>query len=130
MLDKILTAQDRYKNYRLYVAKHIKERYRITPAIEWDAPRGNPVSAYILRGSWVVGCECLETIYYQPGEAFFCPNCLNATNGHAPRPVLMPDNRQAIEAALLERPNPQNRNWLLGETLDLLQAQNIIHLGA
>lgn len=128
MLDTILTANKRFKNYRGYIEKAIKKRYTIVPQIDWNNPSGVPLPAYILRGAWVVGCECLETVFYEPGEAFFCPNCLNATNGHQPRPVEMPSERAIIEGLLLKRPDPNTRNWLAGESTDDLLLENFTHL--
>lgn len=127
MLTKILTAVDHAKNYEAYIQKHVKIRYKVASPIDWNNPVGNPAHAYILRGSWVVGCECGECVYYEPPKAFFCPNCLNGENQHRPRPVIIPAERSQIEVLLLNRPNPNNRNWLVGETVEQLQAENSDH---
>jgi len=128
MLTKILTAVDKFKNYEGYIAKHVKIRYGMVAPIAWANPGGIEAYAYILRGAWVVGCECGECVFYEPGKPFFCPNCLNAENGHRPRPVVMPVERSQIEVVLLQRPNPNNRNWLVGETVKQLNDENLIHL--
>jgi hypothetical protein len=37
------------------------------------------------------------------------------------------DHRVEVERILMERPNPRNRNWLPGETVFTLLAENIAH---
>lgn len=128
MIVKILTANDHIKNYEAYILKHVRLRWKQVSPIAWNNAGGNPAYAYILKGTWVVGCECGECIYYEPGRAFFCPNCLNGENQHRPRPVIMPEERNAIEVLLLQRPNPLNRNWLLGETIAQLREENAVHI--
>jgi len=41
--------------------------------------------------------------------------------------VEFPEDRATIEAILLLRPNPANRNWLPGETLADLVLENVVH---
>lgn len=128
MLKFILTANKKYRNYERYIEELVKTRYTIDSAIDWQSLAGEPLYAYILRGAWVVSCECGETLFYEPGKSFFCPTCLNAHIAHSARPVIMPENRKEIEELLLKRPNPQNRNWLVGESLENLIAENEVNL--
>ena len=89
---------------------------------------GPAVAAYVIRGNWVADCPfCRETIVVEPGQPFTCPNCTMAENGGKARPLAMPEQRAEIEAALLQRPVPDNRNWLVGETVEDLVRENRAH---
>lgn len=85
-----------------------------------------PAVAVVQRGAWVAFCPspgCPSGEFVEPGLPFFCCVCANAAVGHLWRPVVWPANRGAIEAALGERPVPQTRNWLPGETPESLRAE-------
>jgi hypothetical protein len=56
-----------------------------------------------------------------------CSNCFNGTVGGLWRRVELPGEMSQIEAALLVRPVPNNRNWRPGETVEDLIAENIEH---
>lgn len=89
---------------------------------------GSPVSAYILHGIWKARCECAGCEVVDLDEPLFmCCSCWNRAEGHRWRPVVLPDEREAIERALLLRPMVENRNWLAGESLAALEAENVEH---
>lgn len=122
--------------YRNWIASMVVTRWGVIP--DWR-PQGTPRPAFILRGQWTVACDvCTEQVIYEPGELFYCPNCCNARNDNHARPVLVPHERQGIEALLVRRVDPVTRNWwpdgairdlrgggwMAGETLrDLIREQ-------
>lgn len=55
------------------------------------------------------------------GTTFRCAICVLAC------PALWPADKEAIDALLQLRPAPQTRNWLPGEPLTALVAENIEH---
>lgn len=130
MIVKIMTANHHKKNYRGYIEAAIRARLgTLAPRIPWDKPDPAvpPVLAWVYEGYLVASCECGGNIFYEPGEVFFCPDCLNLGTGGQPRTVLMPEGFAEGEQLLVQRPNLANRNWLRGETLADLIAENIEH---
>lgn len=115
--------------YRNFVRRQVEARWPAANVpIFWERVQGVPAAAFVQDSSWVVGCpDCSEHIVAQVGEPLFCPNCCNVQNAGAPRPVIFPPNRGAIEAALLRRPVPATRNWLPGEPVEQLRAENAAH---
>lgn len=85
----------------------------------------DPIVAYIAAGSWVVDCECGAGNAVDLDGA--CARCFGCGAVH--ENVVMPParERERIEAVLLERPKPFNRNWRRPETVDTLRAENILH---
>lgn len=88
-----------------------------------------PLVPQVLQGRWVVECPvlgCGGAELMADGGLFFCCACRNADIGNAYRRVMLPaDNiRIAVEAALLKRPDRENRNFLAGETVAALLAEN------
>ena len=80
------------------------------------------INAKINHGQWIVSCEC-------NGGAFTCPKvkvacCFDC--GRVYLSVKFPKNLATIERLLLGRPMV-NRNWIKGETVKLLMAENIEH---
>lgn len=134
MLATIVTAQDMdivieaggYCNWVLALAR---ARYGTSIAIDWTIDQSaQRAQAEIHAGKWVVQCpDCPEKLLYEPGQPFFCPNCLNGNVGNKTRGVNVPYDRAMIERLLIKRPNPLNRNWLADETLMDLKVENIIH---
>lgn len=95
--------------------------------INWAAARGE-ATAQVIRSNWVAVCPfCAGGILIQPGEPFFCPDCMMQGNGFLPMGIRWPENRTAIEAVLVQRPNPMNRNWYPWESVDVLTAENLEH---
>jgi hypothetical protein len=85
-----------------------------------------PLAAYVNHGRWVVMCECGGAqLASKDDPRFFCVSCLNESHGAKWRPVTWPKPREvaAIEGQLRPRLT-ENANWLPGETVDTLQAEN------
>jgi hypothetical protein len=130
----IKTAKQQYGvqkaggNYRVWLQGLVNMRWG-KRLIDWK-PAREPVRAWINKGDWAVNCpDCPESLIAEPGEPFFCPHCLNVKNGGRVRPVVFPENRVQIEAALLRRIDPNRRNWYPHETLDQLLQENAAHSG-
>lgn len=87
------------------------------------------VLARVNDGRWIADCPdefCGGAEYVSfDSPFFFCCECRNAAVGHLPLPVTVPGVklRGEIEAALLPRP-VRNRQWLPGETVAKLRAEN------
>lgn len=133
MINQILTCNTHKRNYRQYILSAARATFgSAMPAIQWGTvDQQHPVVAWVYRGYWVVTCECRGQVYYEPGEPFFCPDCLNVLTAGTPRAVLMPENRAEAERLLCERPNMENRNWEPGESVAVLETENqiFIHKG-
>ena len=85
------------------------------------------VNAYHNHGRWVADCStpyCTEAHLVEPGDVFTCGNC--HTNHGA---VAFPADKYLVDAALSRRIIPETRNWLPGETVDDLRAENAAHEG-
>lgn len=124
---KILTGKDQFSvkkrgGYRQYVHSLLLMRYGMAP--DWELC-DSPVTAWINQGNWAADCECGGSMIVEPGEPYICPDCCNAAQGGKARPVIWPDEKKDIEAVILERPFPRNRNWLATETLETLVEQNV-----
>ncbi len=91
-----------------------------------NVPQGS-VFAEVNHGRWVAGCLfCTGAQAAAPGVPFFCFSCGMAKNDGYTANIIFPDNAEAIEQALLLRPMA-NRNWIRGETIDFLIAENREH---
>lgn len=92
-------------------------------------PSAPPLYAQVAHSYWAVQCECREVLDIDFGEDYFCPNCLNLAHEGKARRVIFPtlSMRADIEKVLSFRPNPDNRNWLPGETPEMLKQENIAH---
>lgn len=107
-----------------------------------EAPDAQPVFAYVNAGRWLArcpecprGCELLSRSPMPTGKParnrrdwFWCNSCQNASAGNRFRPVIWPT--EAFIAKLLEllAPRPtEATNWLPGETLDFVRAENMEH---
>jgi len=113
----------------MFVSKTIRQNWGQPLRIAWDETHGE-VLAEVVRSSWRVKCPfCAGALVAEPGEPFFCVDCLMQANGFQPMRVIWPGNRHAIEVVLLHRPDPLTRNWLPnnGETLDYLIFENEQH---
>lgn len=101
---------------------------------EHGTARGKAL-AMIVGGRWVIACPtCPQraAAHTSSGgrvELFRCPLCHNAAAGKRPFQVLWPSRAQAgrIERILACRPDPATRNWVPGESLHMLCAENIQH---
>ena len=103
----------------------MRERFHIPEGI-LDV-KMEPVQAFVNRGRWIVICpHCGGGEYAWEEGAFFCCSCLNSYMGHKYRRLAFPEDRQAIEDALVVRPLA-NRNWNPKETVEDLVKENEEH---
>ena len=104
-------------------------------AMYWqgDEPHGlaKTVEAFAVvnHGRWIVRCPWCSGAQNASREdrRVFCCNCGNAAVKGQWIPVIWPKNWAAIERVLLDRPDPDTRNWERHETLDELIAENTEH---
>jgi hypothetical protein len=82
------------------------------------------VLSRIEHGRWVVTCiNCSTSALTQPEwRLACCGEC-----GCQMRKVVIPIDYQKIEEILLLRLRRENQNWLPGETLEQLFAENLAH---
>lgn len=119
-------AVRRAGGYRRFVEQCAAARWAGMACVNWEQ-RGE-VRAYVARSSWRVDCPwCREAIVAEPGEGFFCPNCMMVANEGKAAAVVFPAEREEIERALLMRVDPETRNWLLHETVEDLLRENLEH---
>lgn len=120
----------RLGGYRRYVEHHTRARWPMltqTLRIDWRNTAGE-VLAMVIRGSWRAGCPfCNGSVFCEPSEPFFCPDCAMQGNQFRPMRVVMPERRQDIERLLRMRPDPNTRNWIPPETVENLIAENLEH---
>jgi len=126
---RIKSAKDQFSvqkagGYRQFVELHSARRWQT--GVNWEV-RGI-VAAEIHRSAWVVSCPfCRNAQVAEFGEPFFCVDCVMQGNGFKAMGIIFPENIDKIERILLKRPDPNTRNWLLGETIEQLIAENIDH---
>lgn len=108
-MDKIISAKDicerdGARTYRQWIVKCSRAYGKIYNG----RVEGLAVQAVIEGGRWIAHCNaprCNGCEYVRSDEPiFFCLSCGNAINGGSARPVVFPEEREAIEAALVERP--------------------------
>jgi len=124
-MQRYFASHGEHMSYRDYLLKVMRGYWpNANPQLSWE-PGGKPLKAEIGSSNWRVRCDvCSEIIIYEPGEVFICPQCANSSNSYRARNVLMPDNRAEIENILLQRPDPQTRDWFPNETVEQLLAEN------
>jgi hypothetical protein len=79
-------------------------------------------------GRWVARCPrplCTNALAVEPGQLLFVCTGLGGCGIDAP--VVWPADPQAIEMILEMRPVSRTRNWVPGETLEDLLAENAAH---
>lgn len=75
-------------------------------------------------GRWVARCPargCYSAKQLNPGEGFICDDCRHITD------VVWPPDTDIIEHLLVLRPDVTTRNWLPGESVDILWMENLRH---
>ena len=94
-------------------------------------PRGsNPgmgLVAWVAQGQWSITCPCGGGEYVWEEGWVMCASCWNEWADHYYIRTAFPKHRREIESILLCRPHRSERNYLLGETVEELLAQNIEH---
>ncbi len=128
MIFVIQTARDQHgvhdlEQWREAQRQHVARRQRagIRAAVH-DSPA--PLHAYVNLGRWVCDCECGAGNATDPDWGLaLCFDC------GAMHPVIFPraDERAEIERLLLARPLSRNRNWIPGESIAELAADNLVH---
>jgi hypothetical protein len=90
-------------------------------------------TAYVSGGVWVArcpeaGCRGVEMVRFSDRQ-FFCCECRNASVGHHPILVELPDEHVAetVDRILELRPVPASRNWRPDESVDDLKRENLMH---
>jgi hypothetical protein len=108
----------------------------VPPPLDQVAATAEPLVAEVNHGIWIAPCSCGARNLPAPGCVVFlalplgwCIRCQNRAWGGGWRRIVVPpeDERAAIEAALLVRPDPMTRNWLPGETVADLLRENDEH---
>lgn len=87
---------------------------------------GHPIAPFVSGGRWVVLCACGNGPSYDPAwQLALCPECGLQYVALAP-----PEDWQAIEVALMRRPEMSTRNWghplQPRQTLAELEAENLL----
>jgi ribosomal protein L37AE/L43A len=130
----IATLEDRlngksYQGWLLSILTNRSRRLASACAEHVRSDRLSPVElrAFVNAGRWVVMCPTCSSAQeaHSTLKRFWCVDCQQAREGGAWCPVLWPDERAAIEAALLLRPDPRTRNWMPGETVEQLIGENV-----
>lgn len=116
----VRTAED----YRAKQAAHIADLMTARPNGPWGAPHAvaAPVDGYVNGGRWLVRCPCGNTPSASPEWGVAC--CFECGAVYT---VAFPDDRDAIESILVKRPVMRTRNWIPGETVADLDAENVAH---
>lgn len=79
-------------------------------------------------GRWVARCPrqwCTNAMQVEPGDSAFI--CLGAGGCGWTAALVWPPDPPAIELLLMMRPVPRTRNWMPGESLEDLIAENARH---
>lgn len=81
------------------------------------------VDARVNHGRWIVDCpdrDCTAAVMASIEDPrFVCPVC-----AYGIFTVTFPNNADAVEKVLLERPVPATQNWLPGESVGDLRKEN------
>jgi len=104
----------------------IAKRYGVTVPPLSEMAGVAPIPAIVNHGRWLVACpDCAGAEFVWPETPqMMCCNCWNAKVGGKWRPVALPKDRAEIEAVLVRRVLPQERNWT-AETVAELKAENV-----
>lgn len=156
-VNHIITAKDlsptgRPRDWMLKLKGDIEKRRGIKITFR-ETMAKSPVYARIYRGHWIADCDvCSGAMFVSPDDpVFFCVECFNRKDNGKLRPIIFPDNRQDIEAAILERPVNEfagvteseragrasltvggrtfTRDWMPGETAEMIRQQNAVIAG-
>jgi hypothetical protein len=98
-------------------------------ALPADGIAESPVAyAEVNHGRWIAkcpfpGCRCAEMVDFGR-PTYWCNECRNRLTRNRPVRLVIPEERYLIEAVLMRRPEQRFRNWLPGETIAQLEAEN------
>lgn len=92
------------KSWILAICADAIKQKRISRGWDGEAISGEGVYAFVNNGRWLARCKVCDTpMYVSPTTpVFYCSECGNGGSQSA-WPVQFPENREDIEAALLER---------------------------
>lgn len=76
------------------------------------------VTAYVNHGRWVADCPCGGAELIVENEPMLCGSCAHS------RMVVWPADVEAIES-MLEVRDDRNQNWQPGQTVEVLEAENL-----
>ena len=84
------------------------------------------IQVHVNWGRWIVDCVNCNSAGYVDQETpiWICTECGSPENDGKWYGVGWPASQEAIEAELLKRPSMDNRNWIIGQTVADLQAEN------
>lgn len=125
---KTFEEQFGHADWRAHAAKYPSSTG--DAALPQGIAAGPSVSARIEQGRWIADCPTLDCSGAEfvsfDSPVFFCCECRNAAFGNKTLPMDAPSGKTKtdIEAVLLARADRVNRNWLSGETLAHLKAEN------
>jgi len=136
MSDAIVTW-DSYFERSGRLTHDIRHRHMVAKArkVGVDLPR-SPVIAdddagievFLGYNAWHAKCPfCNGQELMREDGLFMCQSCWNSAIGRRYLRASFPEARKAIEDTVLARPIPSTRNWVHGETVADLQAQNKSH---
>lgn len=104
---------------------------RQEPTPQGRATDAAPLFVRVNHGRWIVDCPaCPGAELANPNDPWFwCHGCYNQRHEYKLLPVVWPspDDMQAIVTELRVRP-VENRNWDTWEKVDVLRADNLVHL--
>lgn len=86
-----------------------------------------PLLARVNNNRWIVDCPTCggaEFAWLQ-SRLFMCQTCWNNATRNQWVRVAFPVDQEQIAAVLIMRPNPNNRNWELAETVADLRKENL-----
>jgi hypothetical protein len=112
-----------------WTVAYLRDKGNQIPDPSGDPQGGDdPVLAYVNHGRWVAQCECMNAqLVTEADPRFYCVECFNVAFAGRWRTVTFPAEVPAIEVVLQERPERRRQNWEPGETVELLEAENIEH---
>lgn len=123
-----LIAYRRIQTPEDYCAWH-DDAIELGGGLAWDSPE--PVRAEVREGRWTAHCRwCAEhgrntLMLTRPDWRLAC--CAECGARYEGDMVVFPDTEDEITEALLLRPLRENQNWLLGEAVADLIAENAEH---
>lgn len=129
---KLIDGQSFFnKSFEKYLASptwtKVAQQQGIRAPSEIAGVEDKPAYAHISHSRIVADCpNCnnAEFVWRDGPYIMACANCGNADIGNKLRVVIMPEILGGIEELLMKRPNPATRNWIPGETLEQLEAEN------
>jgi hypothetical protein len=82
--------------------------------------------AMVNHGRWIAQCPwCPSAAYVSLSDRrFFCCECYNFDVDGKWINVIFPEDAEEIALLLGMRPRHENRNWLPGETLEMIREEN------